>query len=69
VPDLPRPEHVVSQACAIGGTSESRAKEHDLVDMVSSGYLDRLGFDYRPVDPSTAFRQPDKLRRAFVPAS
>jgi phospholipase C len=69
VPNLPRPEHVVSQPCSSGGGAQTRAKEHDLVDMVSSGYLDRLGFDYRPADPSTAFRQPDTLRRAFVPAT
>jgi phospholipase C len=69
VPNLPSPEHVVSQPCAIGGTAQTRAKEHDLVDMVTSGYLDSLGFDYRPVDPTKAFRRPDSLRRSYVPAS
>jgi phospholipase C len=69
LPDLPRPEHVVSVPCAIGGTAEARGKEHDLVDMVSSGYLDSLGFDYRPMDPSRAFREPSKVTGAFVPST
>ena len=69
IPNLPSPENIVSQPCATGGASETRAKEHDLVDMVTSGYLDRLGFEFRRADASTAFREPDKLRRAFVPAS
>jgi phospholipase C len=68
VPDLPRPEHVVSQPCAIGGTAQARAKEHDLADMVTTGYLDSLGFDYKPMDPASAFREPGKVVEAFVPA-
>ena len=44
-------------------------KEHDVVDMLTSGYLERLGFHYKPFDPAIAFREPDKLKRAFVPAT
>jgi phospholipase C len=69
LPHLPTPPHVVSQPCAIGGTTAARAKEHDLTDMVSSGYLDRLGFDYTPMTPAAAFREPDKLVKAFLPAA
>jgi len=69
LPTLPRPEHVVSQPCAIGGTTQSRAKEHDLTQLVTTGYLDRLGFDYRPMSPSVAFREPSKVVQAFLPAS
>jgi phospholipase C len=66
VPDLPSPAHVVSQPCAIGGSVTERAKEHDLVDMVTSGYLDRLGFDYRPADLSAGFRAPDTIRTGLT---
>jgi len=69
VPDLPRPEHVVSQPCAIGGSAQARAKEHDVVDMVTSGYLDSLGFEYRAMTPARAFREPGKVVDAFVPAT
>jgi phospholipase C len=68
-PTLPTPDHVVSQPCAIGGSAEARASEHDLVDMVTSGYLDSLGFDYRPMTTSRAFRSPSRLEQAFLPAS
>jgi phospholipase C len=69
VPDLPRPQHVVSQACAIGGTLQARGKEHDLVDMETSGYLDSLGFQTRPMTPDMAFREPSKVVQAFLPAA
>jgi phospholipase C len=39
----------------------ARAKPHDLYSLVSSGYLERLGFDYRPVTPARMFRHPSKL--------
>jgi phospholipase C len=61
VPDLPTPEHVVSVPCATGGADGTRAKEHDMLDLVTSGYLDRLGFDYRAATPADAFREPDKV--------
>src|SRR3954449_11120858 len=63
VPDLPRPEHVVSQPC-IGnpdGTDAVREHEHDLLDLVTSGYLDRLGFDYKPSSAASTCREPSKL--------
>jgi phospholipase C len=67
-PDLPRPEHVVSMPC-IGnadGATATRAHEHDLLDLVTSGYLDRLGFDYKPASPDSTFREPSKLLQALV---
>jgi phospholipase C len=39
----------------------SRPKEHDLAALKTSGYLDRLGFDYVPATPSRTFRHPSKL--------
>src|SRR4051794_10396150 len=45
VPDLPTPAHVMSTACP-PQTSAVRPKAHDVVDLLSSGYLERLGFRY-----------------------
>jgi phospholipase C len=39
----------------------ARPKEHDLAALKTSGYLDRLGFDYKPATPSRTFRHPSKL--------
>jgi phospholipase C len=62
-PDLPTPADVVSQACATGGGSQTaRPKDHDLVDLVTSGYLDRLGFE---VPRGDSFRAPDTIRRGL----
>jgi phospholipase C len=38
-----------------------RAKPHDLQKLLTSGYLERLGFKYRPATPSTMYRHPSKL--------
>jgi hypothetical protein len=38
-----------------------RPKPHDLAKLVTSGYLDRLHFKYRPATPATMFRHPSKL--------
>jgi phospholipase C len=68
LPDLPRPEHVVSQPCMGNpdGADAVRAHEHDLLDLVTSGYLDRLGFDYKPASPTSTFREPSKVLNAFL---
>jgi len=36
-------------------------KPHDLYSLVSSGYLERLGFQYRPATPASMYRQPSSL--------
>ena len=41
--------------------------EHDLVNLVTSGYLDSLGYDYKPMTPDRAFREPSRLVQAFRP--
>jgi len=38
-----------------------RAKPHDLQSLLTSGYLERLHFDYRPATAATMFRHPSKL--------
>ena len=39
----------------------ARPKPHDLVNLLTSGYLERLGFDYRAATPATMYRHPSKL--------
>jgi phospholipase C len=65
-PELPRPESVVSVACASGGDASLRAKDHDMLELVTSGYLERLGFDYKPSTAESTFREPSKLRQAYA---
>jgi phospholipase C len=68
LPRLPDPVAVVSQPCqgsASGG--EQRAKDHDLLDLMTSGYLDRMGFQYRPATPASTFRQPSTVAGALAP--
>jgi phospholipase C len=49
----------------LGGASSPyetpERKPHDLYKMVSSGYLERLGFNYRPATPATMYRSPSSL--------
>ena len=73
VPDLPHPPHIVSAACAAGAPGlnlggkpslarpAARPKEHDLAALHTSGYLERLGFDYRPATPHLTFRHPSAM--------
>jgi phospholipase C len=66
-PALPDPPTVVSQACATGSSdgSAQRAKDHDLMDLATSGYLDRLGFDYRAARPEDLYRSPHAVKAAY----
>jgi phospholipase C len=71
-PSLPSPVHVIGAQCAgqgislLGQTNAAgeRPKPHDMADLVTSGYLERLGFDYKPATPSTTFRHPDTIVKA-----
>jgi hypothetical protein len=36
----------------------ARPKEHDLQYLLTSGYLDRLGFDYKPATAASTYRHP-----------
>jgi phospholipase C len=72
IPDLPQPPEIVASACtapatsaqahlADGAMATERRKPHDLQSLLTSGYLERLHFDYRPATPATMFRHPSKL--------
>ena len=67
VPDLPDPPTVVSVACppSSSGEAPARAKDHDVLELVTSGYLERLGFDYRPATAASTFREPHKVLSAY----
>jgi phospholipase C len=65
-PHLPDPPAVMSAPCgpvAAPAQDEipARPKEHDLGALLTSGYLDRLGFRYRAPTPARVFRHPSKL--------
>ena len=44
-----------------------RANDHDLMKLVTSGYLDRLGFDHQPASAASTFREPSKVNGAYRP--
>jgi phospholipase C len=72
LPGLPDPPTVAAHQCEnqlpglktgpnAGPDTSSRPKEHDLVALLTSGYLDELGFKYRPASPESTYRQPKKV--------
>jgi len=64
---LPSPPEVMSAACSTSSSASAaaaRPREHDLMDMVHSGYLERLGFQYQPARASDLFRQPHRVLAA-----
>jgi phospholipase C len=70
LPSLPDPPAVAGHQCtnrppspkaAADGGAPQRPKEHDLKYLLTSGYLDRLGFKYRPATPASTDRQPHKV--------
>jgi phospholipase C len=69
VPNLPDPPTVVSMACpqALAG-EEVAAEDHTMTQLVSSGYLDRLGFEFKPARPEDMFREPSKVLAAHARA-
>jgi phospholipase C len=77
-PSLPTPAHIVGVNCpnrapgpyrAPGGAPPQRPNEHDLGLLLTSGYLDRLGFRYRPATPDRIFREPSRVVQAHRAAS
>jgi phospholipase C len=70
-PQLPDPPAVMSAQCpnqAPGlfkaGDGPQRPHEHDMTYLQTSGYLDRLGFKYRPATPESTYRQPHSVMSA-----
>jgi phospholipase C len=69
LPNLPDPAAVVSMPCpdAIAG-EEVAAEDHTMTQLVSSGYLDRLGFEFRQARPEDMFREPTKILDRYLGA-
>jgi phospholipase C len=74
LPSLPDPPNVVSAQCPNRPPSAlykpvaedaERPKPHDMATLLTSGWLERFGFDYRPATPESTFRQPSKVRAAL----
>jgi phospholipase C len=71
-PELPDAPMAVSQQCpnqAPGlfktGSGPVRPHEHDMTYLLKSGYLDRLGFDYKPATPESTYRQPHTVMSRY----
>jgi phospholipase C len=64
-PGLPDAPTIASQPCGASQGSLApgleRAKEHDLAALYYSGFLDKMGFKYKPATAAGMFRQPHKI--------
>ena len=66
-PHLPDPATVVAQQCGgqpPGARAAARPAPHDMTLLLTSGWLERLHFHYRPATPESTFRHPHKVRTA-----
>ena len=65
-PNLPDPTKIVATPCSAQSDQQSaRPKAHDLVDLETSGLLDRLGYEVRPASYDQIFRSPDGVQKAL----
>ena len=77
-PDIPTAPMVLGMQCSNRPPSPvvreavpevsvaDRPKPHDMTALLTTGYLERLGFHYRPATPEILFREPDKARAALA---
>jgi phospholipase C len=69
LPQLPDPPAVVSVACPPstpgGAAAQQRPNDHDMMNLVTSGYLERLGFEFKPATPESTYRQPHTVLEAY----
>jgi phospholipase C len=74
IPSLPDPPAVMSAQCAnrapsallgTGSGRTERPKQHDMAQLLTSGYLERMGFVYKPATAATTFRDPSKIAAAL----
>jgi phospholipase C len=65
-PSLPDPAAILATPCVLQpGQQAQRAKPHDLMELETSGYLDRLGYEVPDATLEQIFRYPDSVRRAI----
>jgi phospholipase C len=73
LPELPDPPAVVSVACppstpgaAAQQETLTRPNDHDMMNLVTSGYLERLGFEFKRATPESTYRQPHTVLQAYL---
>src|SRR4051812_16803337 len=74
IPPLPDPPAVAGHQCTnqppgakvAAGDYSARPKEHDLQYLLTSGYLDRLGFDYKPATAASTYRRPHMVESRLM---
>jgi hypothetical protein len=68
-PKIPDPQTIAATPCSLQLVREEdraqRHKPHDLLDLETSGLLDRLGYDVKRPTYARIFRNPDSFRRAL----
>ncbi len=65
-PELPDPVAIAATPCSLQVSPGTlRPKEHDLVQLETSGLLDRLGYEVRPASYDQIFRSPDSVSKAL----
>jgi hypothetical protein len=65
-PKLPDPVAIAATPCSLQQTpGQLRPKEHDLVQLETSGLLDRLGYEVKPASYDQIFRSPDSVSKAL----
>ncbi len=71
-PELPDPTVIAATPCSLQddgaqrkSAGELRPKEHDLVQLETSGWLDKLGYEVKPASYDQIFREPDSVKRAL----
>ena len=62
-PPVSLPLPLLAEEHAADRRAAERPKPHDLQNLVTSGYLERLGFDYKPATAATMFRHPSIVPR------
>jgi phospholipase C len=72
VPDLPDPQTVVSKPCAtaeltngIDVPPQEAAPHAELREMVTSGYLEKIGYDFEEPTLDQVFSSPDSIRKGL----
>ena len=76
-PDLPNPINVVSKPCATSSVTNGtdvgididvglNPPHAELRALVTTGYLEQMGYDYEPPALSEVFREPDGIRKGIA---
>ena len=64
-PELPDPASVAATPCSAQSQGAERPQQHDLVQLQTSGLLDRLGYEVPNATLDEIFRYPDTVKKAL----